>query len=98
VFSDGEEENLEELLERASAIYCALSARQVRKFAFECTVAVNIQFPQRRKAMKTAGAEWFTEFLKRHNTLSLRKPEATSISRASSFNKTNVDAFFLLII
>jgi hypothetical protein len=74
-----------------------LSARQVRKFAFECAVALNIGFPQRWKDMKIAGAEWFTKFFKRHKTLSLRKPEATSISRASSCNKTNVNASFLII-
>jgi hypothetical protein len=66
----------------------------VRKFVFECAVALNIQFPQHWKDMRMAGAEWFTKFLKRHKTLSLRKPEAASISRASSFNKTNVNVFF----
>jgi hypothetical protein len=94
VFSDAEEENLENCLKRASDIYYGLSAREVRKFAFECAVALNIGFPQRWKDMKIAGAEWFTKFLKRHKTLSLRKPEATSISRASSSNKTNVNFFF----
>jgi hypothetical protein len=88
VFGDTEKENLENCFKRASDIYCALSAREVRKFAFECAVALNIQFPQRWKDMKMAGAEWFTKSLKRHKTLSLRKPEAASISRASSFNKT----------
>jgi hypothetical protein len=94
VFSDTEEENLENCLKRASDIYYGLSAREVRKFAFECAVALNIQFPQRWKDMKMAGAELCTKFLKRHKNFSLRKPEATSISRSSSSNRTNVKAFF----
>ena len=73
MFSDAEEENLENYLKRASDIYYGLSAREVRKFAFEYAVALNIKFPERWKDMQMAGAEWFTKFLKRHNTLSLRK-------------------------
>jgi hypothetical protein len=84
-------------LKRASDIYYGLSAREVTKFAVECAVPLNIEFPQRWKDMKMAGAEWFTKFLKRQKTLSLRKPEAASISRASRFNKTNVKAFFYII-
>jgi hypothetical protein len=71
-----------------------LSAREVRKFAFEYEVALNIKVPEGWRNTKMADTDWFKRFLKGHKTHSLRKPEAASISRASSFNKTDVNAYF----
>lgn len=71
-----------------------MSCREVRKLAFQYGTALKISLPQNWHDTKLAGVDWLKGFLKRHTALSLRKPEPTSIARASSFNKTNVNAFF----
>lgn len=41
-----------------------------------------------------AGEVWLRSFIKRHSILSLRLPQPTSIARATSFNRANVELFF----
>lgn len=43
---------------------------------------------------KEAGVEWFRSFMSRHPQLTIRRPQATSLHRAASFNRTNVSRFF----
>lgn len=41
-----------------------------------------------------AGTDWFSGFMKRHPNLSIRAAQPTSLSRATSFNRPNVERFF----
>lgn len=50
--------------------------------------------PKSWELNKLAGADWFTSFLKRHPSLSIRTPEATSLARDTSLNPHNVKSFF----
>ena len=49
------------------------------------------------KDKKKAGRAWFEGFMKRNPSLALRTPEATSIDRASGFNRQSVGDFFTIL-
>ena len=87
---------LEELVEyilTASSMYQGLSPKEIRKFASQLAIANSLSLAAKWVENKQAGADWFSGFLKRHPTLSLRKPEATSLARVSGFNPTTVNTF-----
>lgn len=88
------ETQLEEYILRCSKIYYGLTPKDVRRFAYELALANNFVIPETWVNFKMATAEWFSSYMKRHPSLSIRSPEATSLSRATSFNKTNVGLFF----
>jgi hypothetical protein len=80
-------------LEMLLDIYCSKSAREVRTSVFEYAIALNIQTPGGWSGIKMAGAGRFTKFLTGHKSLSLCRSVVTHAGPASSFNKTNADAF-----
>ncbi|XP_063891128.1 uncharacterized protein LOC135116582 [Helicoverpa armigera] len=94
VFNDKQEAVLVSYLIKCSQIYYGLTPKDVRQLAFECALKHNFVTPQSWLDNKEAGVDWLTAFLKRNPSLSIRSPEATSLSRATSFNKTNIDNFF----
>ena len=89
-----QEASLVKYLTTAANIYFGLSPRDVRILAYECASAFKVKMPQSWETNRCAGPDWFSAFLKRHNSLSIRTPEATSLSRATSFNRHNVNEFF----
>ena len=87
------EEQLVHHVLRLEAMFFGMSAIDVRKLAYQLAEANNMNHSF-NKEKKTAGKKWFYSFMRRHSELSLRQPEATSMARATAFNKERVNAFF----
>lgn len=95
VFSKDEEHALVQYLVDACNMHYGLSKQQVKKLAFQYAKANEKKYPKSWNVNGEAGDQWYFDFMKRNNkVLSLRKPQPTSLSRATSFNKTNVSYFF----
>lgn len=84
---------LEEYLLKSAAMFYGLTPKLVRRLAFEYASINSRKVPNKWEVDKMASESWFTNFMRRHPKLSVRKPEATSLARMTSFNKTNVEIF-----
>ncbi|KAF2889522.1 hypothetical protein ILUMI_16651 [Ignelater luminosus] len=71
-----------------------LTMRDLRKMAHETAVKINLQMPDAWGFKEIACKEWTFGFMKRHPPFSLQNLEACSLSRATAFNKYNVNTFF----
>ncbi|KAL0858974.1 hypothetical protein ABMA27_010833 [Loxostege sticticalis] len=94
VFSEDQEKIISNYLQRSADIYFGLSSKEVRRLAYELAVSYNLNRPATWDENGMAGPDWFSSFMKRNPELSIRCAQATSLSRATSFNITNVNAFF----
>lgn len=75
-------------------VYFGMTAKQARLLAYKFAKSLKIIYPKAWNNQQSAGLELLRSFLRRHPKLSLRKTEATSLTRLSAFNRTNVAAFF----
>ena len=94
IFTNTQEQTLKTYLKTAANVYFGLSLKEVSVLAYECAEAFAIKMPESWVRDRCAGPDWFSGFMKRNSDLAIRTPEATSISRATSFNRTNVKLFF----
>jgi len=94
VFTTEQKSQISEYLIKASKMNYSLSKRCTRKLAYEYGMANNLNLPASWKTKEIAGSDWLDRFMQRQSHLSLRAPEATSLSRATSFNKTNVGNYY----
>ncbi|KAJ8964673.1 hypothetical protein NQ314_004705 [Rhamnusium bicolor] len=96
VFLTSEENMLVNYLKQCSNMNYCLTYQQIRVFVYGyAKVLPGCKYPEKWNLGKKAGIEWLHGFMKRHVTLSLRKPESTSLAREIGFNKTRVEEFFL---
>lgn len=84
---------LEEYLLKSAAMFYGLTPKLVRRLAYEYATRNLRKIPDKWKVDKMATESWFTNFMHRHPRLSVRKPEATSLARMTSFNRSNVELF-----
>ncbi|KAJ0173951.1 hypothetical protein K1T71_010097 [Dendrolimus kikuchii] len=94
IFNTEQEARLTEYLRKLAQIFHGIGPKEVRRMAYDCAIKYKISIPETWHTNKMAGSDWMSAFLKRNTSLSIRKPEATSLSRATSFNKTNVQEFY----
>jgi len=88
IFCPDNERQFASYLMCSSEITFVLTPMEVRNLVYECAVKFNIKLPDictENKCM--AGPDWLPGFLKRNMKLSIRKLEAASLARCTSFNK-----------
>lgn len=95
VFSEEEEFLLVKYLQDAANMHYGLTLKQVRALAYEYAIRNKKKVDPSWERNKCAGEQWLRDFRKKYKEqLSLRKPEATSLSRATAFNRENVAKVF----
>ena len=94
IFDQEQETSLANYLEKCSGMFHGLTTKNVRTLAYEMAFLNRIEMPATWTEKQIAGREWLFGFLRRHETLAIRQPEATSIARATAFNRATVGAFF----
>jgi len=80
VFTVEQEKTLEDYLVTCSQMFHGLTSKNVRKLAYEMAQKNDIKMPPRSDKTHQAGEDWFSAFLTRHPSLSIRSPEATSLA------------------
>lgn len=96
VFTKEQEKELVEFILDMESRLFGLSTKELRHLAFQYAEKNGIPH-HFNKVKGLAGRDWIYGFLDRNKNISLRLPEYTSIARASSFNKYNVNSFFNLL-
>lgn len=90
IFKPDQEEQLTQYFLKAGRLHYGLSAVRAKQLAYEFANRNSINAPDTWEKNKHAGEDWFYGFMKWHPTLSLRRPEGTSLARATAFNKARV--------
>lgn len=95
VFSDEQERQLAAYIKQCGILLYGLDVIEARRLAanFAERLGPQANMPEEWKAAQMAGKDWLRAFLNRQK-LSLRMPEATSMARATGFNRAAVEAFF----
>src|SRR6218665_725319 len=87
VLNSGQEQELVQLLLQLEKQLFGLTQQDLRKLVYQYCERNQISHPF-NKLDRMAGEDWSRGFLKRHQNLSVRKPEGISIGRAIGFSQS----------
>ena len=87
------EEDHANLIKSLSSMFYGLSTNKCRRLAFEFAIQNNITISDNWEKKRIAGIDWFLSFKFKYG-LSVRKPEATFLARATAFHHHTVGKFF----
>lgn len=87
------ESELPTYLLQASRQLHGLTKNHQRDLVNEFAKQNHSNYPKAWNGNKKAGVDWVDGFMKRHPQLTIRKPQATSLGRATSFNRHNLNSF-----
>ncbi|KAK9707647.1 hypothetical protein QE152_g27730 [Popillia japonica] len=85
--SKEEEASLVQYMKQSSKMAYGLSYVQIRKLAYEYVCKLNKETPAKWKKDQIASVDWLKLFMGRYHDLALRRPEKTSLGRATAFNR-----------
>lgn len=91
VFTKECEEELAYHVKKLAKLFYGITPKEIKACAHTFAVKNNLEHSFSKFC---AGREWLRGFLKRNPTISLRKPEATSLNRITAFNKAEVKLFY----
>ncbi|GBL87493.1 hypothetical protein AVEN_266245-1, partial [Araneus ventricosus] len=95
IFTDDEDRLLVDYILQASKYHYGLTINSARTLVCEYASTNKKDVPSDWEHEKKAGKDWHIGLKRRHSAVfSLRKPEATCLSRATSFTKDNVNKFY----
>lgn len=97
IFTVEEERKLVDYILQASKYHYGLTINDARTLAYEYASVNKKNIPSNWEHDEKAGKDWYIGFKRRHSAVfSLRKPEATSLSRATSFTRDNIKKSFMI--
>lgn len=93
IFTAEQETVLKNYFTHCALLFYGLTAKESRRVAYQSAKINNLKMPASWEEKEMAGKDWLISFRRRHN-ITLKKPEACSLARATAFNKSNVSIFF----
>ena len=94
VFTIEQELQLEEYILQAARMHYGLSKKRAREPVWLMAKRNGLAYPSSWDTEKSAGKDGLYGFLRKQPSISLRRPEPTSIQRNLGFNRVAVDTFY----